>query len=147
MKNLKEFTFLSSDGKTNISAYRYEAENPRCTLQISHGIAEYAKRYEPFADYLTANGITVYANDHLGHGGSVASEENRMFFAEKNGWDHVVSDLKTLSDIVSDENSRIYLILFLDTAWEVFSQGHISLHILTILTAQFCAVRVTWQDR
>ncbi len=112
MKNLKEFTFLSSDGRTNIAAYRYEAENPRCTLQISHGIAEYAKRYEPFADYLTENGITVYANDHLGHGGSVASEENRMFFTGKNGWDYVVSDLKTLSDIAADEHPDIPHFIF-----------------------------------
>ena len=42
----------------------------RC-LQIAHGVAEYALRYEPFARFLNAHGFLVVANDHLGHGESV----------------------------------------------------------------------------
>lgn len=41
---------------------------PLGIVQISHGIGEYALRYEAFARVLAANGFIVYADDHRGHG-------------------------------------------------------------------------------
>ena len=73
MENRKEFTFPSADGKTAIHAVEWHpAGEPAGILQIAHGVAEYALRYEPFARFLNAHGFLVVANDHLGHGESVA---------------------------------------------------------------------------
>ena len=92
-----EFTFLSADGKTRIHAVEWlPATPPRAVLQIAHGVSEYILRYEPFARYLTEQGIAVVGNDHLGHGGSVAPGAPRVYFGPKGSWNWVVSDLYTL---------------------------------------------------
>ena len=36
------------------------------------------------------------ANDHLGHGESVAEGAPRLYFGEKGSWQHVVDDMYTL---------------------------------------------------
>ena len=48
-------------------------------LQISHGMVEYADRYDAFAAWLAQRGWYVTGNDHLGHGKSVTSEEKYGF--------------------------------------------------------------------
>ena len=91
-----EFTFLSADGKTPIHAVEWLPDGPvRAVLQISHGVAEYILRYEPFAAYLTERGFAVVGHDHLGHGASVAEGAPRLYFGPKGSWDWVVEDLYT----------------------------------------------------
>lgn len=62
-----EFTFKSEDG-IEIFVYKWLPEDIeiRGIVQISHGMAEAAERYERFAKVLTDNGYIVYANDHRG---------------------------------------------------------------------------------
>jgi alpha-beta hydrolase superfamily lysophospholipase len=92
-----ESTFLSRDGRTSIHAVEWLPEGPvRAVLQISHGVAEYIARYEPFAAYLTARGFAVVGNDHLGHGLSVAPGAARLYFGGSGSWNTVVDDLYTL---------------------------------------------------
>jgi len=91
-----EFTFLSADGRTPIHAVEWLPEDPvRAVLQISHGVAEYILRYEPFAAYLTERGFAVVGHDHLGHGASVAEGAPRLYFGPKGSWNWVVEDLYT----------------------------------------------------
>ena len=64
------FTFKTSDG-IQIFTYRWmpdEASAVKGTVQVAHGMAEHAARYERFAGSLTKAGYAVYANDHRGHG-------------------------------------------------------------------------------
>lgn len=91
-----EFTFSSADGKTAIHAVEWLPEGDvRAVLQISHGVAEYILRYEPFAEYLTARGFAVVGHDHLGHGGSVAEGAARLYFGPRGSWNWVVDDIYT----------------------------------------------------
>ncbi len=91
-----EFTFPSADGKTAVHAVEWLPEGrPRAVLQISHGVAEYILRYEPFAEYLTARGFAVAGHDHLGHGGSVAPGGARLYFGPRGSWEWVVDDIYT----------------------------------------------------
>ncbi|MFS0795166.1 alpha/beta fold hydrolase [Microbacterium sp. 1P10AE] len=46
----------------------YEAESPRAVVQLLHGVGEHAGRYGALIDALVADGYTVYADDHRGHG-------------------------------------------------------------------------------
>lgn len=81
---MQEIYYPSSDGKTNIHACIWQAEGePKAVLQIIHGMAEYASRYAPLAEFLNKQGITVCAEDHLGHGKSVCSDEDLGYFAAK----------------------------------------------------------------
>ncbi|RTE10320.1 alpha/beta fold hydrolase [Paenibacillus whitsoniae] len=52
-----------------------EAMSLKGVVQIAHGMAETAARYERFAAFLCERGYAVYANDHLGHGQTAGSPE------------------------------------------------------------------------
>ena len=99
MPNIAESTyfFTSSEGKTPIHVRVWE---PDCDLngvvQLVHGINEYIGRYEDFARYLAGKGFAVVGSDHLGHGKSVTGPEKLGFFAENDGWFHVVDDVEEL---------------------------------------------------
>ena len=98
----REFTYASSDGRTQIHAIEWLPEGePKAILQIAHGMVEFVDRYDPFAQYLAEHGFVVTGNDHLGHGQSVASEEDYGFFAEKNGNERVLDDLRELQKITA----------------------------------------------
>ena len=89
-----ESTRLSRDGHSPIHTVEWRPEGEvRAVVQISHGVAEYVNRYEPFAEYLTAHGFAVVGNDHLGHGQSVAPGAPRLYFGPKGSWNTVVDDL------------------------------------------------------
>lgn len=65
MKNEK---FQSFDG-TVIQCYIWnDVKKPKGVVQISHGMAEHARRYDDFANFLNKNGYIVFADDHRAHG-------------------------------------------------------------------------------
>ena len=61
MTNLSEFTFLSSDGKTQLHGMLWEPEGVavRAVLQICHGVAEHIARYDGFARALNEQGLSL----------------------------------------------------------------------------------------
>lgn len=102
-------TFVSSDGKTAIAYYTYipQNTNPKAILQISHGMCEFIERYEDFASYLCENGFIVCGNDHLGHGNSIASEDDLGYFGEENGYRFLVTDLYKTMTIIRKSNPHL----------------------------------------
>lgn len=108
-----EFTFQSEDG-TTIQAYRWvdTTKDSIGFVQIAHGMAEHSLRYEPFITFLTNHGFIVYANDHRGHGNSFSNEENKGYFAKRNGFEKVVDDTYMLTKIIKEENETLPLFLF-----------------------------------
>lgn len=109
MAKEEQFTFLSADGKTAIHAVKWLPEDGNYTaiLQITHGMIEFIERYRPFAEYLTENGFMVVGHDHLGHGASVASEDDWGYFADKNPSDTLVADMHKLRTTVQGENGGV----------------------------------------
>ena len=97
MTNIQEFTFLSSDGKTNLYAMEWLPEGrPRAVLQIAHGVAEHIARYDGFARFLNEQGVAVVGHDHLGHGRSVTVGGTPVYFGDGNTWFNVVDDVYAL---------------------------------------------------
>ena len=98
MTIVSEYFIPSSDGKTLVHVDQWTPVGRKIVgvVQIAHGVAEYAKRYEPFAKYLCDNGFVVVANDHLGHGQSVVGDGPMVYFGEEDGWQHVVDDMEEL---------------------------------------------------
>ncbi|MCQ2603132.1 MAG: alpha/beta hydrolase, partial [Clostridia bacterium] len=45
-----------------------DVKNAKGVVQISHGMAEHARRYDNFAQFLNKNGFIVFADDHRAHG-------------------------------------------------------------------------------
>lgn len=60
--------FKSFDGKEIFVHEWLQVKHPKGVVQIVHGMAEHAKRYQAFAEYLNQNGYLVVADDHRGHG-------------------------------------------------------------------------------
>lgn len=91
---VSEFSFKSSSGICDIGVTAWIPEEPKAVLQISHGMAEHIDRYDDFARFLADNGVMVIGNDHLGHGRSIKDAAHTGFFAEKDGWERVLEDLR-----------------------------------------------------
>lgn len=91
----QNFYYKSSNKKTKIHGVCWipEGIKVRAVLQIAHGMVEYIERYDDFARFLCRHGIAVVGNDHLGHGISVASEEDWGYLGD-NGFECMVDDLK-----------------------------------------------------
>lgn len=69
---------------------------PKAVLQIAHGLAEHAGRYDRFAAALNEAGYAVIAHDHRGHGETAALPEDRGFFGPSDGWTAVIDDLEAV---------------------------------------------------
>ena len=100
----QEFTYPSTDGIHQIHAVEWLPEGePRAVVQIVHGVAEYALRYDPLAQYLAGHGVLVCGEDHLGHGLTV-DDGKFGYFGPKNGWDLVVRDVRKLRKLEEEKH-------------------------------------------
>lgn len=97
----EDIYFDSRDGINKIHAVRYTPDSGevRCVVQIIHGMAEYVERYEPFAEFLTEQGIVVTGDDHLGHGKTVVDGGTYGYFCEQDPATVVVRDVHRLKKI------------------------------------------------
>jgi alpha-beta hydrolase superfamily lysophospholipase len=108
----KDFFSFISQGGTEIKYLRWLPDaKVKAVLQIVHGMAEHASRYNEFARFLNENGYAVYASDHRGHGLTAGCIENTGFFAKEDGWIRVVNDCQKLSEIIRSEQSEIPVFL------------------------------------
>lgn len=104
--------FPSADGTTQSAGYFYTPTDmpPKAVIQISHGMCEYICRYEPMIDVLCAAGYAICGNDHLGHGDT--SPKHYGFFAEKDGYQLLLKDLKTMNDLAHKKYPGLPYFLF-----------------------------------
>lgn len=93
--------YYNSCGEGKIHACRWTPETEvKAVVQILHGIAEFAERYDAFAAYLNRLGILVVAEDHMGHGKSMETGTRGYF---SGGWTAAVDDsYRLLKDTMSD---------------------------------------------
>lgn len=90
-----EFTLDSSFAPNKISCKMYTPivrANAKAIFQIAHGMAEHKERYDDFGEFMAQNGYAVFIHDHIGHGKSVASDDDLGFFGESGGWKCLIED-------------------------------------------------------
>ena len=103
-------TVTASDG-TALHTHRWLPDGPpKAVVQIAHGMAEHSARYARLAEALTAAGYAVYANDHRGHG-ATANEADHGYFADHDGWDTVVEDLRAVTRFAREEHPGLPVFL------------------------------------
>ena len=113
MPTFDNFFFISSTGVNRIRVKTCTPDGEiRGVVQIAHGVAEHIERYADFMSFLAENGFAVAGDDHLGHGQSIERDEDKGFFAEKDGWWRIVDDLKTLHDTMKAKYPDVPYILF-----------------------------------
>lgn len=126
MTQTTTFTLKDPDG-FEIFVYRWAPEaQPRAVVQIAHGAAEHALRYERFGRFLNQAGFVVYANDHRGHW-KTAKTLDKAGIAGEDGWNGMVKDLKLISDHIRSEHPDLPLFLFGHSMGSFLAQRYIQL--------------------
>lgn len=106
----EKFHIQASDS-TELTAYKWEeTQKPdqKAIIQIAHGMAEHILRYDDFANFLTDNGFIVYGNNHRGHG---PTAEIQGYFAEENGFEKVVDDMKQVTNHIEGTYPNVPIFL------------------------------------
>ena len=125
METKTTFTFTDPEG-FEIFVYKWVPNpdvKPGAVVQIAHGAAEHALRYERFARFLNERGYVVYANDHRGHR-KTAGRMERAGICGEGGWRGILKDLKQLSDIIIGENPGLPLFFFGHSMGSMLAQGY-----------------------
>src|SRR5258705_646550 len=121
------FSFTSSDG-LRIACARWDSHGPvRGVIQIAHGMGEHIGRYAETIEALVSAGLTVYGNDHRGHGSTASSAKQFGDFGN-GGFDLLVEDMLRLSRIAKDENPNLPFILFGHSMGSFASQQYLVEH-------------------
>ena len=82
---MKTEKFTSFDN-TILQCYLWnDVKNPKGVVQISHGMAEHARRYDAFAKFLNANGYVVFADDHRAHGMTSTKQSKKGIYGYHKG--------------------------------------------------------------
>lgn len=103
-----ELKFRSSCDACDIRYVKYLPNGKiKAILQIAHGMREFIDRYEEFADFLCNNGYLVVGNDHVGHGGSVNSQDDWGFFPGEDGNRTLLDDVYKLTTIIKSEYPNV----------------------------------------
>lgn len=88
---------------------------PRAVVQLLHGVGEHAGRYAVLIDALTADGYTVYADDHRGHGrtgmGQHAGDASRLGRLGPGGLPAAIAAVWQLTQQIRAENPDLPLVL------------------------------------
>ncbi|NNU75499.1 alpha/beta hydrolase [Clostridium estertheticum] len=125
----ESFTFKGKDG-LEIFVYKWMPDvdmKVKGVVQLAHGMAETAARYEDFAINLTKNGFGVYANDHRGHGETAGKIEILGELGE-DSFNSMVEDMRRLNKIIKEENMRLPIFLFGHSMGSFLTQRYICLY-------------------
>ncbi len=104
---------IASPTGASLNLYTRLAKAPaRAVVQINHGLAEHATRYERFADFLAERGFHSYAHDHRGHGFTTAPDAPPGRFGTPSGTNKVIADVAAIHDLIRAEHPGLPVIMF-----------------------------------
>lgn len=81
-------------------------------VQVNHGLAEHAARYQRFAEYLKPHGFHLYAHDHRGHGAMTAPDAPARVFAAQDGAEKVLTDVGAVHDLIAERHPGLPVVCF-----------------------------------
>ncbi len=107
-----ESSFVSPADSASIATYAWTdgVDQPRAVVQIAHGVAEHATRYDRLARALNAAGYLVHASDHRGHGNSAASPADYGNFGDA-GFPGLIQDVAAYGAAIAGEHPGLPLFL------------------------------------
>ncbi|MGH4124083.1 MAG: lysophospholipase [Clostridium sp.] len=121
---------IKDKGDLEIFVYKWlpdENIKVKGVVQIAHGMAETAARYEGFARALTNDGFIVYANDHRGHG-KTAGQVSKLGDLGEDGFNSMVENMHGLNERIREENNNLPMFLFGHSMGSFLTQRYICLY-------------------
>ena len=100
------------------------AGSPKAVIQVVHGAAEHASRYDRFARAAVASGYAVYATDHRGHG-RTRLRSGRTGDAGPDAWNRMVEDEIAFSQRLRAAHPGAKLVLFGHSLGSFMAQDYI----------------------
>ncbi len=94
---------IEADDDVRLTVYSWMPDDKSTVkgiVQIAHGMAEHAARYEAFAVYMVKHGYAVFANDHRGHGKTAGAMINAGYIGGGNSWRTVLGDMHLLNKYI-----------------------------------------------
>jgi alpha-beta hydrolase superfamily lysophospholipase len=85
---------------------------PRGIVIVCHGLAEHSRRYQGFAEALSARGYHVYVHDHRGHGETTAPDAELGRHAARDGAAKVIADVRAMRDLAVSKHPGLPVTLF-----------------------------------
>jgi alpha-beta hydrolase superfamily lysophospholipase len=121
---------LVRDDGTSIALYTWPAptQSIKAAVQIAHGMAEHAGRYDRFAQALTQAGYVVYASDHRGHGQTPRSPTEYGHIGDRDGFAHVVEDLFAVNQHIAAARPGVPRVLFAHSFGSFIAQRYLTKH-------------------
>jgi len=122
---MKNITLTAYDGK-KINVYVWdEVTSPVGTIQIFHGMGEYAggETYDYFARAMNKIGYVVYADDHRGHG---LTDINTLGYAKGNMFEDTVKDEMDIANLLCERYEGLKHIVFAHSYGSFIAQKFMS---------------------
>ncbi|MCX7772916.1 MAG: alpha/beta hydrolase [Clostridia bacterium] len=117
--------FQGCDG-WGLFLYEWNAvPSPRAAIQILHGMAEHAGRYESFARFLNGQGYVVYAHDHRGQGRSTKNPDD-LGKVGKDGFNKTVEDAHLITKRIKEKHPGLPVYLFAHSFGSFVGQDYIT---------------------
>ena len=103
-----ESVLVAEDGHNIHLQTWMPAGDARGVIQMLHGLGEHIGRYDRFARAAVARGFVVYGHDHRGHG---RSEGERGYFADEDGWNKVIEDVRIVNDRIAETHATMPVVM------------------------------------
>ena len=108
-----EYTFASSTGTDDIRVKGWLPEGePKAVIQYHHGVTSHIDKHSDEMEWLCERGYAVVGNDCLGHGKLAFESGHLGWFAEKDGWLHVVNDFASVYKQVKERFPGLKHVLY-----------------------------------
>ena len=131
---------IMSDGQ-KVAVHRWMPDKKSAVIglvQLSHGMIEYAMRYDEFGEALVNAGFVLYAHDHRGHGETAGLPENLGYLANVDGFQRVVLDLREVTKRLKNDFPGKKTYLFAHSFGSLIGQSFIQQFSLDIDGAILC---------
>lgn len=128
--------YLETPSGARLALHTREAQGtPRGIVHINHGLAERAGRYARFAEFLSARGYHVAAQDHRGHGRTTAKDGAARRFADEDGWTKLIDDVGAVQAHLKARWPDLPLVVFGHSMGSVVAFNYILRHPETVAGA------------
>lgn len=105
-----EFKSSNNRNDIHIKGYNLNKKNLLGIVIILHGMSESKEIYSEIAEYLAVRQYGVVTYDHIGHGDSINTKDDRGFFANEEGHQYLIKDLEYIVKEAKKFNLPIFII-------------------------------------